>query len=59
MSPVKEMTRVAGLVPAEVADDLQALADENDRSLAAELRRAIRIYVNHERGRADAEEDAA
>ena len=36
---------VAAHVPREVADALRALADEGDRSLAAELRRAIRAHL--------------
>lgn len=34
-------------VPHEVADRLRECADEHDRSVAAEARRAIRVYLEN------------
>jgi predicted DNA-binding protein len=36
---------VGGQVPAELADRLKQLAEENDRPVAAELRQALRRHI--------------
>lgn len=42
---VEELVSISAQVPASLRDQLQAVAAEHDRSLSAELRRAIRDYV--------------
>ncbi len=46
----EERVSVSAFLPAQLRDQLEALAQQNDRSFSAELRRAIRQYV--ENGRA-------
>lgn len=36
---------VSALVPAELADDFKAVADSHDRSVSAELRRAMKRHI--------------
>ncbi|HSI96803.1 MAG TPA: ribbon-helix-helix protein, CopG family [Gaiellaceae bacterium] len=40
------MLRVFASVPAELRDELEALARENDRSVSAEIRRALVAHLS-------------
>lgn len=48
----EQRVSVSAFLPAQLRDQLEALAREHDRSFSAELRRAVRHYV--ESGRAAA-----
>lgn len=41
-----QTTIVKARVPADEAARLQEIAEENDRTLSAELRRALRLYLS-------------
>ena len=54
MATVSERTttvQIATRVPADIAERLEELAEENERTMAAELRLAARRYVNAEKPR--------
>jgi hypothetical protein len=47
MNPdVRPTARIVSMVPPDVAASLERLAREADRSLSAEIRRAVTAYVN-------------
>lgn len=48
MSDNAELVTVKTRVPRDVADSLGSLARRADRSLAAEIRRAIERHLHHE-----------
>lgn len=45
MAEIVAMKHIGGPVPRDLANDLKQIADANERSLSAELRIAIREYV--------------
>jgi predicted transcriptional regulator len=45
VSEVEQLVHIGANVPSSLRDELQAMADSHDRSFAAELRQAIRFYV--------------
>ena len=45
MADVTETVHVGGPVPVDLAKRLTTVAKANDRSVAAELRQAIRVHV--------------
>ena len=45
MAAVVETVHLTAQVPADVARDLQALADRNDRPRSAELRQALKAWL--------------
>lgn len=45
MSDVSEMKQVAAMVPADLVDQVAALAKAADRSLSAEVRIALKAHV--------------
>lgn len=45
MAPVVETTHLTARVPADLAKRLATIAEANERSTSAELRLAIRAYI--------------
>lgn len=45
MSEVAEMVPIAGTVEKSIKDELEALAKQNERSLSAEVRIALRAHL--------------
>jgi predicted transcriptional regulator len=44
--PVVDTTRISAQVPVDLVSRLETIAKKHDRSLSAELRRAMREYVD-------------
>lgn len=42
---ISETTQIAAIVPVELADDLKRLAQQAERSQAAEIRLAVKAWV--------------
>lgn len=45
MNALAELKWVSAQVPADLADDFKRLADAHDRSVSAELRRAMKAHL--------------
>jgi predicted transcriptional regulator len=48
VASVTEMTHITARVPVALADELAVLAEKADRTVSAELRRAIKAYIEKE-----------
>lgn len=44
-APVEETTQVASIVPVKLAEQIRDLASKNERSTAAEIRVALKAWV--------------
>lgn len=49
MADVAETTQIAARVPVEMVEQLNAIADRNDRSTSAELRLALKAHIEAHR----------
>lgn len=45
MNALAELKWISAQVPADLADDFKRIADEQDRSVSAELRRVMKAHV--------------
>lgn len=50
--PTDELVQVAALVPATMANDLRSLAASSERSMAAEIRLALRSWIESQQAAA-------
>lgn len=46
MSDITHMKHLSAVVPSEIADRLKEIAGDNDRSVSAEVRLALREHVD-------------
>lgn len=54
MASVTETVQIGVRVPKHIADELARIAESQDRTFSAEVRRALREYVQRERAEAAA-----
>ena len=54
-----ETVHIGGQVPLDLADRFRAIAETNDRKVAAELRVAVKEYVERQEAEVDEEDTAA
>jgi hypothetical protein len=54
ITPRDSETGVHIRMPAQLLDDLREVARENDRPMAREIRRALKLHVRRQRQEADA-----
>lgn len=59
MPRVQEVKIVSAQVPVDLIDALTAIAEQHDRTFSAELRRALRAYVDAQPKRTKAKGAAA
>lgn len=48
MASVTRTVHIGGPVPADLAEAFRAVADKHDRSVSAELRRAIKAHIDRD-----------
>ena len=48
MASVTETVHIGGPVPADLADAFRAVAEKHDRSVSAELRRALKAHIDRD-----------